>query len=99
MKKALILASFLLTGCDSLYAPPHTYRCSGYIRQYAPDTHSCRWNLVIEGDNRAIWTVRGETCTFPPVWVGLHGEFEYSIDENYTQGSIYRDFRVIRRYE
>lgn len=94
----LALSAFFLNsdGCDSASVrKPKHFTCQGYVRSMWVDTGKCRTYIVFEGEDKVLWTIRTERCEMPPVWVGLHGIFEYEADEGYQDA--YRDVKVMRR--
>jgi len=94
MRRLLLgLALLVVGGCGPTNNKPiHTI---GYVRSIWVDR--CIWTVVIEGEDKVVFSVRGYSCQVPPVWQGLHGEFQYESDSDLV--GYYKNFQTVRRLD
>jgi hypothetical protein len=95
MRNWLLALVLLLIGCCNS-GSNNIYHAQGYVRSVWFDR--CRWTLVIEGEDRTVFSVEGRNCELPPVWQGLHGEFQYESDSD-RGGHVYKNFQVVKRLQ
>ena len=97
--KRLAVVLFLLwsvAGCEQTPRLTQHYIAQGYVRSVWFDARACRSSVVFEGENGVIFTIRGERCTLPPVWQGLHAIIEYESDPDYGNAT-YLNLQVLKR--
>lgn len=89
---ALPVLVLFTSGCDSTPTKLTHFVAQGYVRHVAAQGLHF-YNIVFEGENHGIWTIREYTNAMPPLWVDLHCVVAYDID---SDGDA-RNLVVVRR--
>jgi hypothetical protein len=96
MKRLFLAFALLVIGCGSPASNPK-FHAVGTVRYVNFDTYHCYWNVVIEGDDKSVFSIHGAGCGIPPVWVGLHAEVTYELDSQWGDNNHYKNLIVVRR--
>ena len=98
---ALLVGTFV--GCNTpnvaTKPDPNLRDFTGYVRQITFDQAHCQYGIVFENEQKSLWSVGFRNCAPPPVWVGLHAEFQYYWISNseYTDGGYGAWLVAVRR--